>query len=254
MLQNIWKILSGVFSRVLLTFAWLIMLSICIEELETMTAIFVGIGLILLFYVIHVKWRWPQHWDHERIQLVFPKRFYFLLLTAFILVLGDVFWIFHIKTSQMGFDEDPLSFMVLGIIAFPWIEEFGFRLWLQGFLESKFNKMFSIILAALIFSLFHKAEIPIPQLLSGILYGVVLVTTKSIWMPIILHAFHNAILILSGKISVVKELSFQLMDRTDHLNLIVAVVLWIAAAICIYQWISWHKFSLSLTLKNNSSE
>jgi membrane protease YdiL (CAAX protease family) len=249
-MKSFWKLFTGILSRVLYTFTWLIVLSICIEELDVFPAIVTGFIIIAVFLLIHVKFLLPKKWDFGRTKFVIPERIYFLILTALILVLGDIFWIYHVKTSQSGFEEDSLPFVIFGIIAYPLIEEFGFRLWLQSFLESKFNKIISIGIVALIFALFHKPEMPIPQLLSGVLYGVVLVTTKSIWIPVLLHLMHNALLILSGKIEYVKEISFEMMDRQDNLNLTIAITLWVLSTLFVFQWIRWNKRKL-ITTHNN---
>lgn len=247
MLKSISKIIFGAIGRLIYAFLWIILLGICINEFDTFWATIAGLIITGIFFFLHAIRLFPNNWHYGRTKCIWPKRFYFLLLIAIVLVLGDVFWIFHIKTSVSTFEEDPWSFVVLGIIAFPLIEEFGFRLWLQSYLEEKVNKLFAVLFIAFLFALFHKPEMPIPQLLSGVFYGLILISTRSIWIGVFMHLFHNAVLILSGKIRVVQEVSFQLMDRTDQLNLILAICFWVLAALGILQWLRWNKGLLKTT-------
>jgi membrane protease YdiL (CAAX protease family) len=244
MIKTSGKILLGVLGRLSLTFAWLIPLSIIIDELNSLPAILSGIALTIGFFFIHGYLKKPNGWTYDRTKWVFPDKWYFLISVAILLVLGDVFWLFHIKTSKSPIEEDPIAFVILGIAAFPLIEEFGFRLWIQSFLETKLNPAVAILIVALIFAFFHKPEMPIPQLLGGIFYGSVLVVTKSIWWVAFLHMVQNAILILAGRVEFIKELSFTMMDRADNLNIIVAIALWIFASFCILIWIRWNMESM----------
>lgn len=241
MLNTIWKLSIGVTGRIIFCFIWLIVLSILIDELETTTAIIAGLSLTAVFLLVQYVLLNPIGWGYNRTKFRRPKNLWFLLLIALVLVLGDIFWVYHTNTSQDGFEEDSLAFVVLGTIAFPIIEEFGFRLWIQSFLEKRLHKILAIGLVAFGFAFFHKPEMPIAQLLSGILYGAVLVGTKSIWIPVLLHMLHNGIVIIGGQIEFIKELSFKLMDRTDHLTLIVAIMLWALAALGILLYLQWNK-------------
>ncbi len=241
MLRTLWKLSIGVIGRIIFCFIWLIALSILIDELETNTAIIAGLILTAVFLLVQYMLLNRMGWGYGRTKPKLPKNLLFLIIIALVLVLGDIFWVYHTNTSQDGFEEDPLAFVVLGTIAFPIIEEFGFRLWIQSFLEKKLNKILAIGLVAFGFAFFHKPEMPIAQLLSGILYGAVLVSTKSIWIPILLHMLHNGIVMIAGKIEFVKELSFKLMDRTDNLNLIITIILWAIAATGILLYVRWNK-------------
>ena len=139
MVKSYWQILIGVIGRLLLMFAWLIPLSIIIDELDDLQAIICGLLLTVSFFCIHGYFKIPTDWTYNRTKWKLPNAWYFLIGVSILLVLGDVFWLYHIKTSESPFEEDPIAFVVLGIIAFPLIEEFGFRLWVQSFLESKLN-------------------------------------------------------------------------------------------------------------------
>lgn len=230
--------------RLILMFVWLIPLSLIIDEFDSSSAILIGLALTILFYFVHGYLKRPNGWTYDRTIWVIPNKWFFLIGISVLLVLGDVFWLYHVKTSSSPFEEDPLAFVVLGIIAFPLIEEFGFRLWIQSFLESKLSPIIAILIVALVFALFHKPEMPIPQLLGGIFYGSVLIHTKSIWWVVFLHMIQNAIVILAGKIEFIKQISFVMMDRTDNLNIVIAISIWVISSICIFIWINQNKESL----------
>lgn len=247
MIKKSWEIVIGVIARLLLMFAWLITLSIIIDELESSYAIVLGIILTTSFFFIHGYFEKPNSWTFNRTKWVLPERWYFLIGIAVLLVLGDIFWLYHVKTSTSPFEEDPVAFVILGIIAFPLIEEFGFRLWIQSFLESRFKPIIAILIVAFVFALFHKPEMPIPQLLGGVFYGTVLVSTKSIWWVVFLHMIQNALVILAGRIDYIKEVSFVMMDRVGNLNITVAILLWILSSICIIIWMIQNKESIKTT-------
>ncbi len=236
----------GIIIRILLTYAWLIGFGICSEELDTFPAILCGTLLMGIFYIVHVRYGLPKKWTSNRLKFRTPKYSYLLIILTFLLVVGDYFWLFHIKTSQSTFTEDPLDVLVLAVIAFPLVEEFGFRLWLQSYLELKVNKVFAILSVASFFAFIHATDIPLTQLLSGIFYGTVLIATKSVWWPFILHVLHNGLVVLGENIPYVKTQAFILMDRQDNINLMIAILFWSLAGIGLYTWMNLNKRRLEI--------
>ena len=168
-----------------------------------------------------------------------PHHIGLLLVLSLVLVVGDAFWIFHVKTSADTFTDEALDFTVLAVIAFLLVEEFGFRLWLQAYLEEKMHSYLFILFVAIPFYSFHKPTMPIPQLLSGILYGVVLLETKSIWMPVLLHALLNGILLCADQIEVIAELGYIQMDKPGNVNLYIAIAAWLLTAAGIKLCVKW---------------
>ena len=59
-MKSFWKLFTGILSRVLYTFTWLIVLSIGIEELDVFPAIVAGFIIIAVFLLIHVKFLLPK--------------------------------------------------------------------------------------------------------------------------------------------------------------------------------------------------
>ncbi len=237
---------TGIIVRILLTYAWLIGFGICSEELDTVPAIICGFLLIGLFYFIHIRNNLPTKWSHDRLKFIMTKHIYLLIILAVLLVFGDFFWLFHIKTSQSTFTEDPLDVLVLAVIAFPLVEEFGFRLWLQSYLESKAHKIIAVLSVSSFFAFIHGADIPIPQLLSGVFYGVVLISTKSVWWPIMIHVLHNGLVIFAENIPYIKTQAFILMDRQDSLNLVAAILFWVLASVGLLVWTKLNQEKLNI--------
>jgi len=242
MIKKICFVIAGITIRLILTFSWLIGFGICSEELDTIPAILCGFLLIGVFYVVHIHYRLPKKWTYNRLKFTTPKNIYLLIILTLFFVVGNFFWLFHIKTSQSAFTEDPLDVLVLAVIAFPLVEEFGFRLWLQSYLETKINKIIAVLLISLFFAFIHKTELPITQLLSGIFFGVTLIYTRSVWWPLILHVFHNGLIIVAENIPYIKKQAFILMDRQDNLNLIVAILFWGLTTFGFIIWIQSNKW------------
>ncbi len=236
MLKSLLFTTMGILAKILLTYAWLIGFGICSEELDTVPAIICGFLLIGVFYFVHIRNDLPKKWSHDRLKFIMPKHAYLLIILAVLLVFGDFFWLFHMKTSQSTFTEDPLDVLVLAVIAFPLVEEFGFRLWLQSYLESKVHKVIAILAVSSFFAFVHGADLPIPQLLSGVFYGVLLITTRSVWWPLVIHVLHNILVVFAENIPYIKTQAFILMDRQDSLNLVIAILFWGLASVGLLVW------------------
>jgi membrane protease YdiL (CAAX protease family) len=85
----------------------------------------------------------------------------------------------------------PLDLLVSVILA-PLGEELLMRgLILQGLLQ-RYSKVTAILLSAALFGVFHGNAIQaIGAFFGGCIYGWAFVTTRSLWVPIIMHASHN---------------------------------------------------------------
>ena len=246
MLKSIFLTTAGIIIRVVLIYTWLIAFGICSEELDTIPALVCGLLLIIVFYFVHVRAKLPKKWTYDRLKFTKPKYSYLLFILVLFKVIGDFFWIFHIKTSQSTFTDDPIDVLVLAVIAFPLVEEFGFRLWLQTYLETKINKIIAVLSISIFFSFIHANDIPVSQLLSSIFYGIILIKTKSVWWPIFMHVLHNALIVSLDNISYIKTLAFILMDRQDNLNLIIAILFWILSGFGLLMWIKFNNEKIKL--------
>jgi len=91
--------------------------------------------------------------------------------------------------------------VVLSIAVMPAIsEEFLFRGFILSGFALAFPKRKSIILCALLFALLHLEPLQVPfAFLVGIGLSWVALETGSIWIPILMHAFHNLALLLIAR-------------------------------------------------------
>ena len=71
LIKTVLKILTGVTGRLILMFAWLIPLSLIIDEFYGLYAILLGIVLTIIFYFIHDYSKKPNRWTYERTQCAY---------------------------------------------------------------------------------------------------------------------------------------------------------------------------------------
>lgn len=139
-------------------------------------------------------------------KLLFKKINISLLLSYVLITMGSTFLIFQTfefisKFININFTSvtEPTniamivtSFITTCIFA-PITEEIIFRFGLLEYLKNKSNKIFSIILSSIIFSLLHLYNIDglILTLLVGIMCGISYVKTDNLLFPIIIHLVYN---------------------------------------------------------------
>jgi len=118
-----------------------------------------------------------------------------------------------------------MAMLILGLVIFaPLFEEILFRGFLQSALEQSFSGKKAVIASALCFALFHFQPWCFLQFfLFGLIAGIVFWKTQSILPCIVMHAFHNILVLLISNIS---QLNFQWYEFYGHVS-----PLWIAVAI-----------------------
>ena len=217
---------------------WLIILDLCAKIENNTIGVLCGVLSLFGFLFFHAVLKKPDKWDFNRLSIRKPSYLLLLTVTTILLVLGDIFWIYHTKTSAdiLNSEKSSIVFLILAVLVYPVIEEFGFRLWLQSYIERLLHPIFAITLIAIGFGFVHRPDMPIPQILAGLFYGILLLKTKSIWIPILIHIIQNAVLILSGEIEFVQNISLELMDREGNSNLYIAILIWILSGILILTW------------------
>lgn len=112
--------------------------------------------------------------------------------------------------------------LLLGVIAISitpaLCEEFLFR----GVMQSAYSKLkpaFMIIIIGCSFALMHGQLLALPgHLMLGILLGLVVYFTKSIWAGVIFHAIHNAMAIGMGMISEKLLEVYELLGNTNQIE------------------------------------
>lgn len=91
---------------------------------------------------------------------------------------------------------DLLWLTLAAVLAAPLIEEFGFRLWLQGQLERWLPALLAILIASIVFAAAHDLQRWYLHGVSGMLYGLVLWRSDSIWVPVAMHSGCNGMIAL----------------------------------------------------------
>ena len=133
--------------------------------------------------------------------IIFPMMFGMMLIAEFITsqipvtgpFFGPFFEFFSDLMAKMTADKATL--IVLAVIMAPLFEEIVFRGIIQkGLINKGMKPMPAIIIAAVIFGLVHGNPWQfVGAVLLGCVLGVVYQKTKSLLMPILLHAFNNLI-------------------------------------------------------------
>ena len=133
--------------------------------------------------------------------IIFPMMFGMMLIAEFITsqipvtgpFFGPFFEFFSDLMAKMTADKATL--IVLAVIMAPLFEEIVFRGIIQkGLINKGMKPTSAIIIAAVIFGLVHGNPWQfVGAVLLGCVLGVVYQKTKSLLMPILLHAFNNLI-------------------------------------------------------------
>jgi membrane protease YdiL (CAAX protease family) len=100
------------------------------------------------------------------------------------------------------------AIVATGVLAGPFVEEVGFRGWIQGALERRFEPARALFMAAALFAVAHFSLRGMPSLLvGGLVFGYAFQATGSLWMPLLLHVTANAT-------AAAMEAGFSLRTRT----------------------------------------
>ena len=164
--------------------------------------------------------------------LIFPMMFGMILIgeysTSLIPTSGPIFGdLYQIYSEQMNsISDDTFTLFLLVSFFAPIIEEILFRGIIQkGLINKGVKPAKAIIFSALAFGIFHlNPWQTVNAFLLGLVLGVVYYKTKSLLMPILLHAFNNfisAYLLLNGNSESVTEN----LHLPEYYGLIVGIVL-----------------------------
>ena len=104
----------------------------------------------------------------------------------------DANWLNELLNTQMSSDSAIWAFIALVILA-PLLEEMVFRCLLFTRLTKKWGMPSGMIISSLFFGLLHFPFNPIGASLLGIVACVLYVRTRTLWIPIALHAMNNMI-------------------------------------------------------------
>jgi membrane protease YdiL (CAAX protease family) len=227
--------IRAVAERVLLVIAWLALFGGALQ-VGGPAGLAVAAAALGAFLLVHVRLRWPAGWAGERLAPFSASKLGLALLASFLFVVGDALWLIRTGALRESTEESPLLFAVLAILAFPLVEEFGFRLWMQSPLEGRMGVPLAIAVVALAFAGLHSSELPVSQFLAGCLYGVAIWATGSVWAAVVLHAFQNGLLLLAGSIPVVVSTATTLAADPPAWLTPAPFVAWVVASACGLTW------------------
>ncbi|SKB62847.1 hypothetical protein SAMN05660477_00348 [Soonwooa buanensis] len=133
--------------------------------------------------------------------LAFPLMFGMMLIAEYLVTLvptsgyffGNLYKSFTNQMSALAVDN--VTMILLTVILAPLLEEFLFRGLIQkSIIKTGLNPKISILISAFIFGAFHVYPWQfVGAFLLGIVLGIVYEKTKSLVLPILLHAFNNLI-------------------------------------------------------------
>lgn len=230
------ELLKGLIGKASLLFIWLIIFGFISEQSG-----YIGLGLsvisVVAFFTIHVFKKYPKVEQPKRLSWRFPKQGWLLILASIVLVAGDIAWVIDQDNLQSTEEPNPLVYGLMISLAFPLAEEFGFRLWIQGTLETKIKPILALIITAFIFASLHSSQFPITQFFGGCMYGLALFVSKSVWYPILLHALQNGLLVSLGEFTWVKEQAWSLSEASPAWLFPTAISLWVLAGVISSIWL-----------------
>jgi hypothetical protein len=109
----------------------------------------------------------------------------------------------EIEKIDIGIDSNSLQFPNLAVfilatvIVAPITEEFIFRGVLLHRWSAKWGKTSAILISSIIFGLVHGDIFFMSRIVSGMIYSLIYLETKTLVVPVILHAMHNALALAS---------------------------------------------------------
>ena len=178
-----------------LALTWLIALGAG-SELPSPWSYLLLLLVTVTFWALHGQRDFPSGWHRERLRGAAVRWWMWALLMAIVLTSWRLALALH---TPWVTDRPPASVLwttVAAILAAPLIEEFGFRLWLQGQLERWLPGLVAILIATALFAAVHDLERWYLHAVSGLVYGLALWGSGSVWVPIFAHTLANAALAL----------------------------------------------------------
>lgn len=131
--------------------------------------------------------------------LIFPMMFGMMLVADYTTqlipttgnLLGPIYKIYNDQFAKLL--KEPVSLVIMTVILAPILEEILFRgIIMKGIIKNKVKPMTAIIVSAFIFGAVHFNPWQFAgAFLLGLVLGLVYHKTRSLLMPILLHAFNN---------------------------------------------------------------
>ncbi|MDQ0150332.1 CPBP family intramembrane glutamic endopeptidase [Eubacterium multiforme] len=157
-----------------------------------------------------------------------------MTLTSVALVseFGDIFNSYNVVQQAIIQSYNSIISMFSIIVVLPIFEEILFRGLVFYELRERFSVIATVIIQALIFGIWHLNPLQaVYTFFAGIIFGVILVFTNSIWGSIIAHIIYN----LLGSLCI-PALIYFLGDSVDiYMYIIVGIILFILGIILMYK-------------------
>jgi membrane protease YdiL (CAAX protease family) len=112
-----------------------------------------------------------------------------------------------VKYLRMTKEYPDLKWAMVGLVIFviPWLEEYLFRGFLQGYLRQHLGRVLAIVIASIIFALFHysasqgfgNVELLLALFVLACFLGFLFERQRSLWAPYALHATFNGLSVLA---------------------------------------------------------
>lgn len=111
---------------------------------------------------------------------------------------------------------------IIAVVIGPIVEEVLFRGVLLNKLAVKFGIKKGIVFSSLLFMVFHINSFFIPQLIGGVLLGIIYIKTKQLIYPILAHSLNNLIPFLLNFVpeSETPDLHFEISELISALNML----------------------------------
>lgn len=164
--------------------------------------------------------------------LIFPMMFGMMMISEFFVSLipvkGKIFEDLYNSFSEAlsSMSTDTVGIYILTVLFAPVLEEILFRGIVQkGLINKGVKPMNAILISAFTFGVFHlNPWQSVNAFLLGLVLGVVYYKTKSLLMPILLHAFNNfisAYMLLNGNTESISEN----LHLPNYVGLIVGILI-----------------------------
>ncbi len=131
--------------------------------------------------------------------LIFPMMFGMMLIGDYTTqlipttggILGEIYKLYNSEFEKLL--RDPVALIIMTVILAPLLEEILFRgIIMKGMINNQVRPVTAILVSALIFGAVHFNPWQFAgAFLLGLVLGLVYYKTKSLLMPILLHAFNN---------------------------------------------------------------
>lgn len=194
---------------------------------------------MVAFLVLHGALGLPREADRDRAKGWSTEGFVrFGIPISVLLVIGDVLWLIARNQLDLDSGRTPAPMMLAIVLLFPLVEEFGFRLWIQTPLEERVGPLLGVGIVALGFAMLHSAEFPVPQFIAGVGFGVALVVTGTIWVPIAMHALQNGMVVGLELVPGIEDWAVGLANSGAAWIPVLSGVSWTTAAALILYWSS----------------